>query len=93
MGFTDILSDAVKGIPLAEVLRERLAFAEQQFAALDRETAKLKAEKETLEAENLRLRSDLQKAQEEIATLKKPAPEPAQPRWGSAPRIKGRMEL
>lgn len=69
MGFSDILADAVKGIPLAEVLRERLALAEQQFTALDRDFAKLKLEKEHLESENRELRTKLQQRAAQIHAL------------------------
>ena len=63
MGFSDILSDAVKSIPLTEVLRERLALADDKFAILDREFANLKTE-------NADLRQLVEKKDKEIADLK-----------------------
>ena len=54
---------------LVEVIRERLAFADQQIDALTRETEKLKLEKEQSETENCRLRGELQKAEKKITTL------------------------
>jgi hypothetical protein len=58
-----IITDILKEIPLSAVLKERLTEAEAKMAALEKENAVLKAE-------NQNLRVDLQKAQEEIRTLK-----------------------
>ena len=72
MGLTDILTDAIKGIPLAEILRERLAFAEQQYAVLDREFARLKLENENLKMENRELRAEFQKCAAQLQNLDPP---------------------
>jgi regulator of replication initiation timing len=70
MGFADIIRGIFKDIPVAGVLIERREFAEQQFAALDRDFAKLTLEKEKLEAENQNLRLQLQECAAQVKEYK-----------------------
>ena len=72
MSFFDIFSDAVKGIPLNEVLRERLALAEDKFVILDKEFSGMKLENENLKAQNRELRSELQKRAAQLQNLDPP---------------------
>ena len=86
MGF---LTDWLKEIPLSAVLKERLAGADAKYD-------ELQSKHEGLQKENSDLRELIQKKDAEIADLKKLAESlqqpPGVPRWGSQPRIKGRME-
>ena len=56
-------SDLLKGIPLNEVLRERLALAEQKFRDLEDENNKLKDRVAALTAENKTLQGRVAEAQ------------------------------
>jgi hypothetical protein len=56
------LESWLKGIPLNEVLKERLALAEQKFKDLQSENEKLKGEAATLTAENAALKQQLAEA-------------------------------
>jgi len=69
MSLYDFISDAVKGLPVAEVLRERIALAEEKYSALEREVAKLKIEKDYAESQNKELRLELQQRAAEIHAL------------------------
>jgi len=69
MGFSDIIADAVKTIPVSEVLRERLAFADQQFAALERKATELTLKVSELETENKDLRFEIQQRAAQIHKL------------------------
>jgi len=69
MGFWDIITDAIKGVPESAALRERLALAADQYTILEGEITDLKKKYSLLETENQNLRLDLGKAKEQIRDL------------------------
>ena len=74
----------------AVVLRERLELAKEQFAVLERKTGDLALKVEELEAENKRLRVELQQRAEQIRALEAAAQEE---RTGDRPEIEQRILL
>ena len=61
---------------------KHIAFLREQLSVLKEEAARLEARNKEFEAENSDLRQQIDK-------FKRPS---TTPRWGSQPRIKGRME-
>ncbi|HEY4257690.1 MAG TPA: hypothetical protein VGM66_10775 [Candidatus Udaeobacter sp.] len=73
----------------AAVQSKHIAFLREQLSVLKEQFALLQAENERLKAENTELKTRNDDLRQQIEKLKQP---PATPRWGSNPRIKGRME-
>ena len=63
-------------------LREQLSILKEKFGTTERTLQDCQSKQKELEAQNADLR-------QQIEAFKRPPP---QPRWGSQPRIKGRME-
>jgi hypothetical protein len=51
MAFFDLIAEAVKGLPVADILRQQLVFADNQFAASEKEVARLQIQNGKLEAQ------------------------------------------
>jgi DNA-binding MarR family transcriptional regulator len=58
------IQDLLEQVPLASVLRERVALADQKYEAALRETEQLKRKVEALERENAELREQISQAKE-----------------------------
>ncbi len=69
MGLLDGFEKLINEHGSSTILRERIALANDKYAALESEMKKQKSEKLDLEKENERLRHDLRKAQVQIRKL------------------------
>jgi predicted nuclease with TOPRIM domain len=64
-----LITDLLKDIPLSAVLREKMASAEQKYAALDTENAILKDDKRDLQVRVVELERQVANLKQEIETL------------------------
>jgi hypothetical protein len=71
MGLIDVARDTLKEIPMADILRERLSLALDQFSALERQVSELQRENGKLESKLEREQVDRHKAQQELQRLQK----------------------
>jgi len=69
MGFLDGIERLINEHGSSAILRERIALANDKYAALEAKAKKLESEKADLGKEKERLRLDLQKAQEQVRNL------------------------
>lgn len=70
MNLIDIARDTLKGIPMADILRERLLLALDQYADAERKIADLQTEKGSLQGQLERERLDHQNTQAQLQQLK-----------------------
>jgi hypothetical protein len=69
MGMVEVARDALKNIPISEVLRERVSLALDRLAEAERQIATLQAEKGGLQAQLERERIDHEQAKKELQRL------------------------
>lgn len=69
MSIWDTVTNAIKSIPEAAVLREHVALLRDQFTAMERKTKDLEAKVSVLEAEKQSLALDKAQLQEQIRNL------------------------
>lgn len=71
MGFLDGIEKLINEHGSAVILKERIALANDKYAALEQKLSDSEARAKQLESDHQALRSDLQEAKIEIASLKK----------------------
>jgi hypothetical protein len=71
MGLIDVARDTLKEIPMADILRERLSLALDQFAESERQKSTLQTEVGALQARLQNAQLDRDKAQQELKRLQK----------------------
>ena len=69
MGMVEVARDALKDVPISEVLRERVSLALDRLAEAERQIATLQAEKGGLQAQLERERIDHQQTKKELQPL------------------------
>ena len=70
MDLVQTARDTLKAIPMADVLRERLSLALDQYAEAERKVAALQKENGRMEAELHRVEKDNRDAQQQLETLR-----------------------
>jgi hypothetical protein len=70
MGIVDVARDALKEIPMADIIRERLSLALDRLSEAERQIATLQTEKGGVQAQFERERFDHEKTKEELTALK-----------------------
>ena len=70
MGLYEAAKDALKDIPMADVIRERISLALERLAEAEAQIATLQTEKGGLEAQIGRERTDHEETKKELQTLK-----------------------
>ena len=69
MGMVEVARDALKDIPISEVLRKRVSLALYRLAEAERQIATLQAEKGDLQAQLERERIDREQTKKELQPL------------------------